>query len=194
MKCLFCEAKIWDEAKFCTSCGTPVLRCPGCQYPILADAHFCGQCGENLQHHTSLHEDSDAVLVRVTRPAIRATRAQHFSEEIDATHLAILYRPTRVAQRYQLLAGDNTIGANPRNDIVLGDPEVSWNHCLIICRPDRILLQDTASTNGTYINYLKVLRPTPVKSTDTINIASIEFQIWIPDDYEARYLRNYGAP
>ncbi len=187
MKCLYCEEDIWEEAKFCTSCGTPVLRCPSCQNPILADAQFCGQCGENLQFHEGLHEESDVVLMRVTQPALKIKREQQFVEELQPEHLAIIYRPTRIAQRYPLVAGDNIIGANPRSDITIGDPEVSWNHCMLICRPDRILLQDTASTNGTYLNGQRVVRPIQITGKDKLQIASIEFNIWIPDNYIDRY-------
>ncbi len=191
MKCLYCESNVADTAKFCTSCGTLVMRCPTCQSPVLADALFCGQCGENLQHHQGLHEDSDVVLMRVTQPIVRTNQAQRFIDEMEPHHLGMLYRPTRIAQRYPLSPGDNIVGANPRSTISIGDPEISWNHCLIICRPDRILIQDTASTNGTFLNDVRVTRPTVVEQSDVIRLASIEFSIWRVSDYTERHATHH---
>jgi predicted RNA-binding Zn-ribbon protein involved in translation (DUF1610 family) len=187
MKCLYCEDKVADDAHFCTNCGTLVIRCPTCQKPVLADAYFCGQCGENLQSHEGLHEDSDVVLMRVTQPIVRANQAQRFIDELEPHHVGMLYRPTRIAQRYPLSSGDHIIGANPKGDIFIGDPEISWNHSILMCRAERVLIQDTASTNGTFVNDVKITRPSAVTSRDIIRLASIEFSIWLVSDYAERH-------
>ena len=190
MRCLYCESETAEEARFCTTCGTPVLRCPVCQNPVLADAIFCGQCGESLRGHQGLHEKSDVVLSRITQPLVRRNQAQRFADELRPHQLGVLYRPSRVAQRYALVNGDNIVGANPRNDVVIGDPEISWNHCLVTCRAQRVLVQDTASTNGTFLNDVRVTRSTPFTVRDTLRLASIELALWLAPDYERRWAEH----
>ena len=49
-----------------------------------------------------------------------------------------------------------TIGAMEDNDLVLDDDTVSRNHCRIIREGDQYLLFDNGSTNGTFINRVRV--------------------------------------
>ena len=47
MKCQNCNSELLEDAKFCTTCGTPVAAapagpvCPKCNAPMLPDARFC---------------------------------------------------------------------------------------------------------------------------------------------------------
>jgi transcriptional regulator with GAF, ATPase, and Fis domain len=56
-----------------------------------------------------------------------------------------------------------TIGAMEDNDIVLADETVSRNHCKIWHEGDHYMIADLASTNGTFVNRLRIreayLRP-----------------------------------
>lgn len=51
MKCQNCNSELLEDAKFCTTCGTPVAAapagpvCPKCDAPLLPDARFCTTCG-----------------------------------------------------------------------------------------------------------------------------------------------------
>lgn len=45
-----------------------------------------------------------------------------------------------------------SIGRDPDSDISLTDPQVSWRHATIECRPDQCLVADDGSTNGTFVN------------------------------------------
>lgn len=107
---------------------------------------------------------------------------QNFLKEIGKTGIAILYRPTRPTQRYVIGRGDNTLGAGPNNDIVISDAAISWNHALLICRDDKIQLQDTASTNGTFLNSVEVFRSLDVHHGDIVRLADIDFAVWLPPD------------
>ncbi len=59
-----------------------------------------------------------------------------------------------------------TIGAMEDNDIVLADDTVSRNHCKIWHEGDHYMIADLASTNGTFVNRLRIreayLRPDSV--------------------------------
>ena len=43
------------------------------------------------------------------------------------------------------------IGRNPEADVVLDDPRVSWQHAVLRWEHDGWLLEDTNSTNGTFV-------------------------------------------
>jgi pSer/pThr/pTyr-binding forkhead associated (FHA) protein len=68
-----------------------------------------------------------------------------------------------VVQRFELEKNEVCIGRNPDCDIQINDNAVSGNHAIISIRrnhymPDQteVLLQDLGSTNGTFVNDIKV--------------------------------------
>ena len=49
--CSHCGAKLKENAKFCSNCGTPVskeLKCPSCGHPYENGEKFCSSCGAKL--------------------------------------------------------------------------------------------------------------------------------------------------
>jgi ABC transport system ATP-binding/permease protein len=48
------------------------------------------------------------------------------------------------------------IGRDPQADIVVADPRVSWQHAIVEEQAGSWLLQDAASTNGTFVNRQRV--------------------------------------
>ncbi len=50
-----------------------------------------------------------------------------------------------------------SIGSAASNDLVLGDPASSRQHCEIVVRDDRYVLRDLGSTNGTFVRDVRVL-------------------------------------
>ena len=69
------------------------------------------------------------------------------------------------------------IGAMEDNDLVLGDETVSRNHCRIYVEGDQYMVQDLDSTNGTFVNRVRIreawLRPDCVI---TLGKTEIRFQ------------------
>lgn len=179
MQCLYCEHTLPEGANFCPACGALVSRCPECSQAVFNEARFCGACGANLDFH-DMGPKANVRRARTTEPALTPQFEQHFQQEIGEDGVAILYRPTRPTQRYVIGVGDNTMGAGPNNDLVISDAAISWNHALIICREDKIQLQDTASTNGTFLNSVEVFRPLDVHHGDIIRLADIDFAVWLP--------------
>ncbi|MDP9343576.1 MAG: AAA family ATPase [Actinomycetota bacterium] len=54
MVCSNCGADNAPGTKFCTECGTPLVRaCPVCGNPLKGGEKFCGECGERLEAATS---------------------------------------------------------------------------------------------------------------------------------------------
>ena len=56
---------------------------------------------------------------------------------------------------------------------------MSWNHALLVSRNDRVLIQDSASTNGTFVNDMRVTRPRELKHGDLIRFGNVEYRLWI---------------
>jgi len=57
---------------------------------------------------------------------------------------------------FELLPGLNTLGRNPTNDFRISDPSVSSFHAEIVIEKDVVKVRDLGSTNGTYIDDVRV--------------------------------------
>lgn len=62
------------------------------------------------------------------------------------------------------------IGRDPRNDVVIGHPQVSRRHALIIQQGDGWLVEDLNSTNGTFINGRRITGPRLLAAGDTVEL------------------------
>lgn len=73
-------------------------------------------------------------------------------------------------QTYPLLTSSLTIGRDPMADIVFNDPEVSRQHCRLTQVEDGYQIQDLGSTNGTFLNGVR-MGTDPVLLDDETEIA-----------------------
>lgn len=74
------------------------------------------------------------------------------------------------------------VGAGGNNDIIIAHPAVSWNHAIIICRDGKALIQDSASTNGTFLNGEPLIASRQLRQGDLIRFGSEEFRVWLNQD------------
>ena len=64
-----------------------------------------------------------------------------------------------------------TFGRGPQNDVVINDPTVSGVHCQIEMDDDgRFLITDLNSTNGTYVNDMRISGRTALSVSDRVKI------------------------
>lgn len=126
------------------------------------DASFCGACGTDLRQ---LEET--------------------FQLKLSADIAGFLHEPGNIAHYFALHVGENTVGSGAQNDIVIDLPTISWTHALLICRPRRVLVQDSASTNGTFVNAASVRRATRLHHGDLLRLADTEFAVWLRSDMRA---------
>jgi hypothetical protein len=166
------------------------------------NVEFCGHCGETLEQDDDVRsfsrdgdEDTDdprAAAIFQTSPGrpgpnMRGGRptfqlpAQ--SDERDPSIYGFIYDPDAPASRHCLREGDNTLGAGHNNDIVIDKPAISWNHALLICRNAKIFLQDSASTNGTFVNGKRVERPRQLQNGDVIRFGNVSYDVWLKAQY-----------
>lgn len=70
-----------------------------------------------------------------------------------------------------------TIGRGPDRDLRLGTPTVSSMHAEIISDADRLLLRDLGSTNGTFVNGVRLREECVLNEGDLVQFAQEVFRI-----------------
>lgn len=70
---------------------------------------------------------------------------------------------------YPLGEGEWLIGRSPDSHVCLEDPTVSWRHALVRVMPQRISIEDLRSTNGTFVDDVRV-EEADLQSGQTIGI------------------------
>jgi transcriptional regulator with GAF, ATPase, and Fis domain len=73
------------------------------------------------------------------------------------------------------------IGAMDDNDLVINHETVSRYHCKVIQEPDGYILLDQQSTNGTFINNIRI-REAYLKPGCTLQIGQVEFSFYFADE------------
>ena len=171
--CPICSRAVPEKARFCAFCGTPLRRCPTCGKLYGPGAEFCGADGTTLEPELSRASNDP-------RSESSFTEVENeWMEKESAGAFGFIYDTDRPERRFSLLEGEQTIGAGDKNDIVVEAPAVSWNHALIICRNNRALLQDSASTNGTYVNDVRVQRPRELRHGDMVRFGNVDMKLWL---------------
>ncbi len=94
--------------------------------------------------------------------------------------------PRQLARTFSLLLGAQpiplelgvvTVGRSSRCDVVLEDPEVSRHHARLTVSPTGVLLEDTSSSNGVYVNGARVRGVQALHEGDSIVLGGIELTI-----------------
>lgn len=73
----------------------------------------------------------------------------------------------------ELRAPQVSIGSVATNDVVLSDPAVSESHAVIECPGDRFVVKDQRSTNGVYVNEIRV-KSLVLAGDDRLRIGNID--------------------
>jgi len=77
-------------------------------------------------------------------------------------------------RRYDLLVGDTRVGRKSDvNDVVLGDPTVGREHCLIREANGHFTLYDRGSHSGTFVNGKRLRGPLMLENGDEITLGDV---------------------
>lgn len=71
---------------------------------------------------------------------------------------------------------DMNIGRTPPSDIIIADTEISRVHCSVAQRDGQIIVTDLNSTNGTFIDEVKLAQPTKLPVGAVLRIGRQEFR------------------
>jgi hypothetical protein len=88
-----------------------------------------------------------------------ADRAEHPLSADEAAHVEglsgyaiVVEKGPRKGMTFLLKDGNTTVGRHPESDIFLNDVTVSRHHCRFSTNGDVLTVEDSGSTNGTYVN------------------------------------------
>lgn len=68
------------------------------------------------------------------------------------------------------------IGRGGRSDIVIKDSFASTEHARVFIKDEQYWLEDLKSTNGTYLNEVRVKQPIVLANKDKIRVGGVTFQ------------------
>lgn len=92
-----------------------------------------------------------------------ADRAEHPLSPDEASQIEglsgfaiVVERGPRTGMTFILKEGNTTVGRHPESDIFLNDVTVSRHHCRFVVSGDTLTVEDSGSTNGTYVNEERV--------------------------------------
>lgn len=76
-------------------------------------------------------------------------------------------------QEFLLEKREITLGRDTANDIVISDPEVSRHHARLYFNGTAYVIEDTGSTNGTWVEGKRIDSPTVLKNGQTISFGEL---------------------
>lgn len=97
--------------------------------------------------------------------------------------LVTLYN-TVTGLKLPVIFWENSIGRSRASDIVVYDPAVSRNHCVLLRRASGWYICDTGSKGGTYVNGEEAVGRTRVLIDDVISVGNSQFQFLRGEDYD----------
>lgn len=121
------------------------MQCPSCSAEIPTDSSTCPNCG------THIETEPTVTYVPVTdHPGLTADQAADI--EGVAGFALVVERGPRAGMTFVLHPGSTTVGRHPESDIFLDDITVSRHHCRFAYEATQLTVEDSGSTNGTYVN------------------------------------------
>ncbi|MEX1126885.1 MAG: FHA domain-containing protein [Acidimicrobiia bacterium] len=84
------------------------------------------------------------------------TREEAGSVEGFTGYALVIERGPQTGMTYLLAPGNTTVGRHPESDIFLNDVTISRQHCRFVLGEGNLVVEDSGSTNGTYVNDARV--------------------------------------
>ncbi len=140
--------------------------CPACEEPIgdlCADA--CPSCGSRVECAT---ETFAAVSDNVADPALVAE-----SGDLETGPMLLVRKGPDVGERFVIDRARLSVGRDPDSDIFLNDVTVSRNHAVLLYGGGEVILEDSGSLNGTYVNGVRVDRA-PLGDGDVLQVGTFQ--------------------
>lgn len=118
----------------------------------------------------------DLVGPRVPRPQKPATRADAPKRKRVAPKTIVVKESEGEPRTFPVAGEPLTIGRAETCEIVLSDTYASQFHARIYSQDGAWFVEDLGSTNGTYLNRLKVTHPSPLAAGDEIRIGKTSIE------------------
>lgn len=176
IQCHECRMLIPDDSAYCDQCGVELKWCPECKRPKRGTE--CPVCGTDLI-------SGRKYLAMITGPSTASSTApapQPAPRPVPQPTVAMSSAPAAPVSLegngWSLTLQDGEFGRSGGIWPQLASCQyVSGRHGRIQCSPGRVEIVDVGSTNGTYLNGLRLQTgmPTQIKPGDRLKIASLDF-------------------
>jgi serine phosphatase RsbU (regulator of sigma subunit) len=114
----------------------------------------------------------DDTLEEQTLSFQQPERARPDSGSEDPVHLLLVLDDNAPPRRIPLHSLPVVIGRNPPADLVLDGTTVSRRHCRLELKNGQLRLSDLASTNGTFVNGVRLTEATALEDGATIGVGA----------------------
>lgn len=104
--------------------------------------------------------------------------------------LVMLYNKT-IREKIPVLCWENSIGRSKGSDIVIEDPTVSRNHCVLLRRRDGWFVSDVGSKSGTKVNSRPVHSRHRLSLDDEIQIGSTTLALRRADEFDGEIRHHW---
>ena len=132
----------------------------------------------NSRNGTCIGEMSNRIQKAVLKPSDQVFLGSY---KISAAQLLSLEEKVEIGeaafQTVSFRGNSMEAGRDPKCDIPLDFPMVSWRHARLTRTPEGILVEDLGSRNGTYLNGLRVTGKVLARPGQEIGLGSVRFQL-----------------
>ncbi|MFB0546873.1 MAG: FHA domain-containing protein [Anaerolineae bacterium] len=142
------------------------MKCPNCGAEMTADSLFCPTCETEV---IPLSEQQ-------AEPSSSPVDDDHVAETLvteEPLPRLVISAGVGKGQEF-VLKGDVRLGREADNDIVLLDPKISRQHAAFTLVQGGYTIADLGSTNGTFVNDIRISEPHRLKEGDRITIGDTE--------------------
>ncbi|MPZ72211.1 MAG: FHA domain-containing protein [Nitriliruptorales bacterium] len=89
----------------------------------------------------------------------------------------VIHTPQAKPRVVRLDAHDITFGRAETSTVALDDPYISDHHARVFLQNGEWCVSDLGSTNGTFVNQVKVTSPTPIAAGDQLGIGKTTVEV-----------------
>jgi len=166
IQCPACRKKYkYDERRF-DGASVKKIRCPGCETVFEVK-------------DPSARVDDTTTAVR-SREMMAKVREQVAVELLNRKRISLAFISGPLAGQVVQLTQPVTVIGRSQGDILLDDPECSRRHAEIAITADGIYLRDLKSTNGTFMEGIRV-QEVKLQSQDEFSIGACTMMLIVRD-------------
>ncbi|HVG24288.1 MAG TPA: FHA domain-containing protein [Thermoanaerobaculia bacterium] len=146
--------------------------------PVTHDALYAALWPDVIVEPGNLHTLVSEIRAATDASAIRTVhRVGYAFVAAGSIEDAALFSVLLGDDEIPLRSGENIIGRDPHNVVVIRTPEVSRQHARLTVRGARVTLEDLGSKNGTYVGTRRVTVPAEVQPGDEILVGTIRMRL-----------------
>jgi len=155
----------------------PEVVCSRCGHPNSAASNYCSSCGFDL--HRSVEEPTTELeVVNLDSEDEVPENSEETSGAVSASF--VVKRGATAGTRYAVSDKFTTIGRHPESSIFLDDVTVSRRHAEVHLEGEAVLLNDSGSLNGTYLNRARI-ESASLRSGDEVQIGKFKL-VFLTDE------------